>query len=165
MPTLASKHYWTGCLALSGSKLRFNFDFDQTSCLGKCSQNIYIRVKAKAVVPCYGQFICVWQPAAKVTRLLAQLTMWQRALLVTMLSNSGSRFYSLYSYLYYIGVRYIEVLRHSVTGENAVEAALSAHQPKLSPLQNSPQHMLLFDEFKVCVVKVFRGGGRQKHVS
>lgn len=88
-----------------------------TKLVSASAVKIYIRVKAKAVVPCYGQFICVWQPAAKATRLLAQLTMWQRALLVTMLSNSGSRFYSLYSYLYYIGVPYIEVLLRLVTGE------------------------------------------------
>lgn len=67
MPTSASKHYRTGCLAISGSKLRFIFILIKLLALvSAVNIYIYIRVKAKAVIPCYGQFICVWQPAAKV---------------------------------------------------------------------------------------------------
>lgn len=91
----------------------------------------FIWVSAWAVVPCYGRSICVRQPAAKVMRLD----------LLTCCPFEAASSYSLYSYHYmYWGSSVLWVW-------NLVEVALSAHQPQpFSPLVNSPQHTLLFDE-------------------
>lgn len=147
MPTSASKHYWTGCLAISGSKLCFNFDFDQTSCLSKCSQNIYTGESEDCRSLLWPIYLCL-TASGESHEIISTIDLWQcdKGLCWSPCCPiQAAGFIHRIDIFTISGFTILRFYCVRLQVKNVVEVALSAHRPKFSPLQNSPQHMLLFD--------------------